>query len=344
MSAPSCSVIVATYNRAGRLRKLLSALEAQDIGTQAFEVIVIDDGSCDETHDVLATLETSLQLKFHSQANQGPAAARNQAIALAESELIVSLDDDVEPAEDLLRRHLEAHEGQDRLAAMGEMLLPLQRELSPWLQWEAMALEKQYQHLRAGDWRATPRQFYTANASFKRRAAIGAGLFDPTFRRAEDIEFAYRLQDQGGSFQFLSKAIVHHDPQRSYTEWLRVPLQYGHYDVIMGRDKGRQNILTHAAWDYSRRPAALKLLAHAFVGRGRLVKAFNATAAATAYVGSALSLHRVSSSAYSAIFNLQYWHGLSEGLGGRKAFWDLVRGRDGQAAPTAAEHQEGMDR
>jgi GT2 family glycosyltransferase len=243
---------------------------------------------------------------------------------MAESDLIISLDDDVEAAPDLLRRHLEAHRNHKGLAAMGVMLLPLQKRLSPWLQWEAVTLEKQYQHLRAGEWRATPRQFYTANASFTRQAAIDAGLFDPTFRRAEDIEFAYRLQDKGGSFRFLPEAIVHHDPQRTYQEWLRIPQQYGHYDAVMGRDKGRPDILMHAAWDFSRRRAPLRLLALTHVGRGRLVKVFNATAAALAHTASALAMPRVSHAAYSAIFNLQYWHGLSEGLGGRRAFWNLV--------------------
>jgi glycosyltransferase involved in cell wall biosynthesis len=324
MSDLSCSVIVATYNRSALLQKLLASLAKQDIGPAAFELIIVDDGSQDDTPAFLESVRLPFKFRHKSQANQGPAAARNEAIADAKSDLIVSLDDDVMAAPDLLRQHIRAHQGKERLAAMGVMLVPPEKQLRPWLQWEAVTLDKQYQQLRRGDWGATPRQFYTANASFGRREAIYAGLFDTSFRRAEDIEFAYRLQDQGGTFQFLPNAVVHHDPNRTYTEWLRVPLQYGHYDVIMGRDKGRRSVLMHAAWDYSRRRTALKVAAHALIGRRRLVRGFNATAAAIASGASALSMPRISRAAYSAIFNLQYWQGLSEGLGSRQAFWSLT--------------------
>jgi len=318
-----CSVIVATYNRSELLGKLLASLADQDIGPTAFEVVVIDDGSQDNTLDYLKSVKAPYAFRYKTQRNQGPAAARNEAISLATSNLVVSLDDDVMAAPDLLRHHVLAHQGREHLAAMGVMLLPPEKQLRPWLQWEAATLDKQYRHLRQGDWRATPRHFYTANASFGRDDALKAGLFDPRFRRAEDIEFAYRLEDQGGSFQFLPHAVVHHDPNRTYQEWLRVPLQYGHYDVVMGRE-GRRNVLRHAAWDYSRRQAALKVAAHALVGRHRLIHGFNVVAAGVASAASLIAMPRVSRAAYSAIFNLQYWQGLSEGLGGRKAFWSMT--------------------
>jgi len=323
MSNLLCSVIVATYNRSGLLARLLASLVEQDIGPAAFEVVVIDDGSQDNTLDYLNSMQLPYAFRYQTQPNQGPAATRNEAISLATSDLIVSLDDDVVAAPDLLRRHIEAHQGRAHLAAMGVMLLPPEKQLRPWLQWEALSLDKQYRHLKQGNWRATPRQFYTANASFGRDDALRAGLFDPRFRRAEDIEFAYRLEDHGGSFQFLPDAVVHHDPNRTYQEWLRVPLQYGHYDVVMGRE-GRRSVLRHAAWDYSRRQIALKVAARALVGRHRLVQGFNVAAAGIGSAASLIHMPRVSRAAYSAIFNLQYWQGLSEGLGGREAFWSMT--------------------
>ena len=50
---PSVSVVVPTRNRAGRLERLLGALREQTAGSEAFEVIVVDDGSTDATSDII---------------------------------------------------------------------------------------------------------------------------------------------------------------------------------------------------------------------------------------------------------------------------------------------------
>ena len=58
-------------------------------------------------------------------------------------------------------------------------------------------LAKQYEAMDRGVYGATARQFYTGNASVARRHVIAAGGFDTSFRRAEDVELAYRLADRG---------------------------------------------------------------------------------------------------------------------------------------------------
>ncbi len=58
-------------------------------------------------------------------------------------------------------------------------------------------LAKQYTAMLRGDWEATARQFYTGNASLRREPLLAVGGFDTAFRRAEDVEMAYRLDDRG---------------------------------------------------------------------------------------------------------------------------------------------------
>jgi GT2 family glycosyltransferase len=320
----ACSVVVATYNRSRLLKRLLDSLMSQELGAERFEVVVVDDGSVDDTQVLLSKLSVPYRLTVLRQANQGPAAARNLAIASISSNLVVSLDDDVVATPDLLQRHVEAHRGRPRLAVMGAMLLPPQKRLDPWLEWEAVALKKQYAEMEGGLWNASPRQFYTANASFDRDAAVEAGLFDPSFRRAEDVELAYRLQDEGGSFQFLPEAIVYHEPNRSYADWLRVPLLYGYYDVVMARQKGREYVLDVMANEFQDRQTALRAIAHLLVGRRRILRSFVVAASAIATGATWLQMQRVTHVAYSAIFNLEYWQGICDGLGGRNAFWGRI--------------------
>jgi glycosyltransferase involved in cell wall biosynthesis len=99
--SPRISVVIPTYNRARTLVRALDSVFAQ--GVPDLEVIVVDDGSGDDTKGTIARYPHPVT--YLEQANAGPAAARNRALAVARGEFIAFLDsDDV-----YLPRHLEAH-------------------------------------------------------------------------------------------------------------------------------------------------------------------------------------------------------------------------------------------
>src|SRR3990172_2174413 len=74
------SVIIPTYNRREQLLKCLRALQAQSILPQEFEVIVIDDGSTDNTETAVRSEGFPFSLKYLRQDHQGPGMARNLGI------------------------------------------------------------------------------------------------------------------------------------------------------------------------------------------------------------------------------------------------------------------------
>lgn len=88
------SVIIPTYNSAHYLPAALESVVAQDY--RPLEVIVVDDGSTDETAAIVADFfqRTGLPGEYLFQPNQGPAAARNRGLTLAHSEWIAFLDAD----------------------------------------------------------------------------------------------------------------------------------------------------------------------------------------------------------------------------------------------------------
>ena len=88
---PRVSIIIPTYNRANFLGEALSSALGQDY--QDLEVIVIDDGSTDETKKVLATFKDQRLICVH-QENAGRSPTRNRAIAMARGEYITFLDSD----------------------------------------------------------------------------------------------------------------------------------------------------------------------------------------------------------------------------------------------------------
>lgn len=91
--APKVSVIIPTYNRGNQLRICLKSLQQQTF--KNFEVIVCDDGSVDNTPDVINEFKDLLDLKYIQDANfGGPARPRNNGIKIAKGEIIAFLDSD----------------------------------------------------------------------------------------------------------------------------------------------------------------------------------------------------------------------------------------------------------
>ena len=105
------SIIISTFNRASALPPTLQALAEQDIGCAQYEVLVIDDGSTDETQEVLASVAVPYPLRtFRLPTNRGVSAGRNLGMRNAVGRLVVLLSDDLLVPERFLSVHLATHE------------------------------------------------------------------------------------------------------------------------------------------------------------------------------------------------------------------------------------------
>ena len=90
-SDPLVSVVIPTYNRAGLIRETIESVRRQTYAR--WELIVVDDGSTDDTETVLGRV-TEGRIRYVSQANAGQGAARNRGVAAAAGELLAFLDSD----------------------------------------------------------------------------------------------------------------------------------------------------------------------------------------------------------------------------------------------------------
>jgi GT2 family glycosyltransferase len=248
-------------------------------------------------------------------------AARNAAIAAADGELLVFLDDDVTPTERLLEQHAAIHRVDRRAVVIGPMVEPPGRRMAPWLRWEAAMLKKQYDAMQQGRYPPTPRQFYTANASVRREHVLAAGGFDETFTRAEDVELGYRLADNGLRFYFIPTATVIHDPNRTFDGWCRVPYEYGRHDVLMARDRGRPDVLRLAYRDWHRRHRVNRVLPRACVGHRWRFRAAASSLGVAIRLAAKLGEGRVTMALCSILFNLQYWRGIADATGLGAHIW-----------------------
>jgi glycosyltransferase involved in cell wall biosynthesis len=309
--SPYFSVVIPTYNRVARLRHVITALERQAYPSDAYEVLVISDGSTDGTDPYLDALRSTVRLRWFPQANRGPAAARNMGILKARGEFIVFIDDDVVPEPQLLGEHARSHrEAEKDVVVLGPLLTPEGFEMTPWVSWEQEMLMKQYRAMLRGDWPATARQFYTGNASLKRSHILAAGGFDEGFRRAEDVELAYRLADKGLDFVFNMQAAGMHFAERSFGAWLDAAYTYGRNDVIFTRDRNQKWLLPAVRKEFRERHFLIRSLVRMCRGRSLLTRIATSGLKLAADAATLLRSSDIERLAYSGLFNLQYYSGL----------------------------------
>lgn len=316
MSAPLVSVVIPTYNRCAQLQQVLRAFADQDVPRTDYEIIVVSDGSTDGTDEFLLDEACPFDVLLVQQENQGPAVARNNGVEKSAADLILFVDDDVVPAPELIRVHLERHaEVDDRTVVIGPLLTPDEIRLEPWVEWEQRMLYKQYDAMDRGDWSATARQFYTGNASLRRSLFEESGGFDPEYRRGEDVELSYRLAGMLASFEFEPTARAFHHASRSYESWLSIAASYGQNDVRLWRDHGQTWLLPTVRIEWHTRNLLTRLYTRAAMTNPRVRSALSGQGDRLVTMFDRIGLGTVGQAVLSAIYNATYYQGLAEELG-----------------------------
>ena len=212
---PAIGVVLPTYNRPQVLMECLRHLDRQTL--RDFEVIVVDDGSTDDTREQIEIFrrQASFPLIYLHQENAGAAAARNFGISRLSAPICVLIGDDIFPSPGFLEAHLDFHlaNPEPNMAAIGYS--PWHREgqvITPLMRWlENEGVQFAFRPLLEGEvphWR----HFYSSNLSVK-ASLLGHQPFSLGFRGygVEDIELGYRLTQQHGlKMAFLPDAVAYH--------------------------------------------------------------------------------------------------------------------------------------
>ncbi len=215
------SAIICTRDRAPALRGALASLCAQTLDPGLFEVVVVDDGSNDDTPEVVRAFESRIPLRHCRQRRAGLASARNHGLFFARGTVALFLAED--PAEpDLLERHLAAHRRnpEPRLAVLGKMRLDPSLADDPLMRFALEAEGLPWSNPRAGpgellDWT----WFRAERSSCKRGFLAQRGIFDPRFSSGgDDVELACRLSSHGFEIVYEPDAVSRVAQPRSLDE------------------------------------------------------------------------------------------------------------------------------
>jgi GT2 family glycosyltransferase len=204
------------------------------------------------------------------------------------------------------------------------MLTPLDMKLSPWGKWEQEMLMKQYAAMQKGEWQPTGRQFYTGNSSLARRYLLESGGFDTTLRRAEDIELAYRLEANGLRFHFHPDAIGYHYVKRSYQSWVQIAYDYGVNDVTFHKVKKHEWLLPNLFKEFQTRNYGIKGLTWLCLDHPSLSNLITRILRTMIIGKQHLSFEQLYMALCSVIFNLRYYQGVADALGGREIFFEVL--------------------
>lgn len=210
-SSPALSAVVCTYDRADLLRLTLESLCRQTLRRDAFEVVLVDDGSTDHTREVARSFESRLPLRYSHQRNAGLASARNHGLFCARGEIVLFLDDDDVADHGLLEAHRDAHRRfpEPSIAVLGYTGLDPAIADDPLMQFvtEVGCFLFSYPRIAAGGFLDFS-YFWGGRSSCKRAFLLDHGVFNPVFRfGCEDIELAFRLSRNGFKVVYEPRAV-----------------------------------------------------------------------------------------------------------------------------------------
>lgn len=204
------SIIIPTYNRRASLERTLNSLAAQIYSAERFEVLIVDDGSTDDTYSI--NLD---KYPYHSrmirQDNLGSAVARNRGAAEARGDILVFLDDDMLLEPEYITGLVEAHRREEKIVCMGTC--------RPYLTDESTLFERMFTDNEMPPNLISQKVDFTKcvtnNLSIERDDFFRVGQMQSVAGDGPawwgDVDFGYRVWKHGLSFVRVGTAVCYHD-------------------------------------------------------------------------------------------------------------------------------------
>jgi len=221
---PQVSIVIPVMNRAAELRRCLKSLALLNYPEEKLQIIVVDDGSSDDSPAVARELGALLVPSGGT--GRGPAAARNVGAARAGGEILAFLDSDCSASSDWLAELLPSF-ADPKIVAVGGLVDGMCRESA------VDHYENVMSSLSLGGREMTGASgddtFYlpSCNLLVRRTAFLKAGGFNDTMHVGEDVDLTWRLRDSGWTIAYLPQGRIYHEHRSSLRSFMSRRFDYG---------------------------------------------------------------------------------------------------------------------
>lgn len=240
---PRISVVVCSYNGALVIRDCLEGLAKLDYPN--YEVIIVNDGSTDETEDIANEYSLKYGFRVLSSENRGLSSARNSGMTAATGEIIAYIDDDAYPDPDwltyiavtfLTTEH--AGVGGPNIAPPGDGTIADCVANSPGGPVHVLLTDTVAEHIPG------------CNSAYRKSCLQAIGGWDPQFRTAgDDVDVCWRLQEKGWTIGFNPAAVVWHHRRNSVRAYWKQQVGYGRAEALLEKKwPEKYNALGHVSW------------------------------------------------------------------------------------------------
>jgi glycosyltransferase involved in cell wall biosynthesis len=227
LEAKTASIIIPTFNGASRIGNCLHSLVNQTTARDV-EILVVDDGSTDNTVDVVKSYSS---VRLVTQANAGPASARNRGAMEARGTILLFTDDDCVPMPDWVEAMLEPFKDIEVVGAKGVYRTHQKSLAARFVQIEYEDKYRLMAGLRSIDF------IDTYSAAFCRDRFLEMTGYDTSFpvACAEDVELSYRMSARGWKMKFVPAAIVYHTHPDTFLGYLKKKHKFAFWRVLAVR-------------------------------------------------------------------------------------------------------------
>lgn len=223
------SVIIPTYNRAEEVFELLNSLTSQILPSSQFEVIIVDDGSTDNSKDIISDFlqKTNLQIVLLYQNHKGPGEARNLGMENAKGKYFVFVDSDCIADKNWLNAYKDAVKDKD-VAGFGgpDAVLPNFRPVQKAIDYSMTSFITTggiRGHSKKKISKYYPRSFNMGVRSDIVKKIGGMGKL----RHGQDIEFSNRILSTGEPIIKVAEAVVFHKRRISIKKFFKQVYNWG---------------------------------------------------------------------------------------------------------------------
>ena len=211
---PAVSVIIPAYNEEDTIGECLTSLKNLDYPSEKLEIIIINDGSNDDTKNVFTAFNQKLHFVLLETDGVGPSKARNMGLDYASGEYAAFIDADCAVDKDWLNELLKGFISEDVAGVGGSQISPVDAtEFEKKVHVFLSSMHFVSEYMKEADSIKIVQHVASCNAIYKTNVIKEVSGFDEQLWPGEDVDLDYRITHRGYKIAYNPKAkVMHHRP------------------------------------------------------------------------------------------------------------------------------------